>query len=286
MRVIFHLGCHGTDEERLISCLLHNHEALAAQGIAVPSPPRYRTLLRDTARSLNGGTASAEVQQQVLDQILDGQAAQRLVLSWENFLSYPQWAVKDRLYPAGAERLRAFRRVLPGAEVEFHLAIRGMDSFLPLLAASQPDSTPALPDPQQLRWARLIEEIRTANPDVALTVWSDEDAPLIWPEILQALSGHGAGLALKGADMLLAQVMSPEGLARMHSYLDRTPPESALQRRRVVAAFLDKFALSDRVDLDVDLPGWSADLLTALQAAYAEDLAQIRRMPGVTLLTA
>ena len=54
MRIVYHLGAHCTDDERLLRCLLKNRGALAEQGIVVPSPTRYRTLLRDTAVHLQG----------------------------------------------------------------------------------------------------------------------------------------------------------------------------------------------------------------------------------------
>ncbi len=54
MRIVYHLGTHCTDEERLLRCLLKNRGVLATEGIVVPGPARYRTLLRDTAMTLKG----------------------------------------------------------------------------------------------------------------------------------------------------------------------------------------------------------------------------------------
>ncbi len=54
MRIVYHLGAHCTDDERLVRCLLKNRGTLAEQGIVVPGPTRYRNLLRDTAATLKG----------------------------------------------------------------------------------------------------------------------------------------------------------------------------------------------------------------------------------------
>ena len=81
MRIVYHLGAHCTDDDRLIRCLLKNRAVLATQGIVVPPPNRYRTLLRDTAIQLKGAVASADTQALVLDQMMDEDAADRLVLS-------------------------------------------------------------------------------------------------------------------------------------------------------------------------------------------------------------
>lgn len=42
MQVVFHMGAPCTDDDRLIQSLLKNREALAKQGIAVPTPALYR----------------------------------------------------------------------------------------------------------------------------------------------------------------------------------------------------------------------------------------------------
>ena len=290
MRIVYHLGAHCTDEERLLRCLLKNRQALGDQGIVVPGPTRYRTLLRDTAITLKGQAASRDTQALVLEQIMEEDRADRLILSWDNFLSFPQWALKERLYPSAAERVRAFTQIFPEIEAEFHLAIRNPATFLPELFARQRDKTyeqfMANTDPLLLHWSDVIGDVLTQNPDVPLTVWCDEDTPLIWPEVLQAVSGHAEGTQLEGRDELLAMIMSPEGLSRMQIYLDGHPPQSVVQRRRIVAAFLDKFALPEKVEMELELPGWTEETVTALTAAYQADVARIRAMPGVRFIAA
>ena len=74
MRIVYHLGAHFTDEERLLKCLLKNREVLSAHGIVVPGPKRYRNLLRDTAIQLKGNAASRDTQALILDKIMEGSA--------------------------------------------------------------------------------------------------------------------------------------------------------------------------------------------------------------------
>jgi hypothetical protein len=288
MQIVYHLGAHCTDDERLLRCLLKNRQLLSEQGIAVPGPAKYRTLLRDTAITLKGQAASRDTQSLVLDQIIEEDNAKRLILSWENFLSFPQWVIKDRLYPAAAERIHAFTQIFPETEAEFFLAIRNPASFLPDLYAKQRDKSFADfmdgTDPAHLHWSDVVEDILEVNPGVALTVWCDEDTPLIWPEVLQAVSGVAPGTELEDSDELLTSIMSPEGLSRMKTYLEGHKPQNVIQRRRIVAAFLDKFALPERVEMELDLPGWTQDTIAALTAAYQADVAQIRKLPGVKFL--
>jgi hypothetical protein len=290
MRIVYHLGAHCTDEERLVRCLLKNRGLLADQGIVVPSPTRYRKLLRDTAVHLKGATATIETQALVLEQIMDEDVAQRMILSWDSFLSFPQWVLRGQMYAFAGERIRAFTRIFPEIEAEFHLAIRNPATFLPALFEKQKtkpyedfmDGT----DPASLRWSDVIRQIVVQNPGVPLVLWCDEDTPLIWPEVLQAVSGHDDSAALEDTDELLAGIMSEDGLARMRSYMATHPPASILQRRRIVQAFLEKFALPDRVEMSFDLPGWTPAMVARMTADYQADVALIRAMPEVTFIAA
>ncbi|MEF3046577.1 hypothetical protein [Pseudotabrizicola sp. L79] len=289
MRIVYHLGAHCTDEERLLRCLLKNRDVLGQQGIVVPGPTRYRSLLRDTAITLKGQPASRDTQALVLEQIMEEDRAERLILSWENFLSFPQWVLKDRLYPAAAERVRAFTQIFPEIEAEFHLAIRNPATFLPDLYAKQRDKTYEQfmqgADPLLLHWSDVIEDVLEQNPGVPFTVWCDEDTPLIWPEVLQAVSGHAPGTVLEDSDDVLAAIMAGEGLTRLRAYLAEHAITAPAQRRRVVSAFLDKFALPDRVEMEIDLPGWTEETVEALTAAYLADVQRIKTLPGVTFIT-
>ena len=288
MQVVYHLGVHCTDEERLLRCLLKNRGALAAEGIAVPGPARYRTLLRDTAMSLRGAPAPAQVQATLLEQIMAQDAADRLVLSWDNFMGYAQGAVRASLYPSAGERMRAFRGVFPDAPTEFHLAVRNPATFVPALIQKQraraPDEPPRAVDVAKLRWSDLVASLRAHNPDVPVTIWCDEDTPLIWPEVLRAVCGHSDALTLEETDDLLASIMSPDGFARMQAYLDSHPPQGSAQRRRIVSAFLDKFVVPEEVEVALDMPDWTEDTVTAATRDYDQDMARIMGMEGVRFL--
>jgi hypothetical protein len=290
MRIVYHLGAHCTDEDRLVRCLLKNRGTLADQGISVPSPTRYRRLLRDTVVQLRGMPASPETQAMLLEQIMEEPEADRLVLSWDSFLSFPAWAVRDGLYASGGERIRAFTQIFPDYEAEFHLALRNPATFLPALqdkisAKGREDILTGL-DPLSLRWSDTIRQILLHNPGVPLTVWCDEESPLIGPEVIQAISGHAPGTPMTDTDEILSLIMNEIGLARMKAYCTEHPPQSVTQRRRIVTAFLEKFARPDQVEIEVDVPGWTPGLVDDLTDQYQRDVAYLRGMTGVTLIEA
>ena len=293
MRIVFHLGAHCTDDERLVRCLLKNRGLLAAQGIIVPGPAHYRNLIRDTAIALNGQTASADTQALVLEQIMGGDPAARLILSWENFLSLGPWVLDGGLYPAAGERTRAYAQVFPQSPVKFHLALRNPAGFLPAVFAKQQKMKGGKASYEEfirgvdlfgLRWSQVVDAILAQNSGVNLTVWCDEDTPLIWPEVLAAVAGFAPGTVLEDEDELLAHLMPAEGLKRMQAYIASHPVTSIEMRRRIVSAFLDKFALPEKISTEVEMPGWTAGTVETLTHHYDQDIARIRTMPGVRFL--
>ncbi|MDN5787159.1 hypothetical protein [Pseudorhodobacter sp.] len=290
MRIVYHLGAHCTDEERLLRCLLKNRGRLAEEGIVVPGPAKYRSLLRDTAMSLKGEAASEETQTMIMEQIMSENRAERVILSWDNFMGFAPSAVRGGIYTSGPDRMHAFCQIFPGVETEFHLAIRNPATFVPAMFHKQKgrayeDFIEGM-DVASLRWSTLISALRERNPQVPITVWCDEDTPLLWPEILRAVSGHSDKITLTETDDLLASIMSADGMGRMAGYIESHPPQDATQRRRVVSAFLDKFALTDQVEVEIDMPGWSEDLIAGMTEGYDQDVSRIIAMDGVHFLTA
>jgi hypothetical protein len=290
MRIVYHLGAHCTDEERLLRCLLKNRAALATEGIHVPGPTRYRNLLRDTAVALKGNTASIDTQAMILEQIMEEDHAERLILSWDNFLSYPQWAVRGSLYPNAGERIRAFTRIFPEIEAEFYLSIRNPATFLPALFQSQKgksqDEFMDGVEPLRLRWSTMIAQVQALNPGVPLTIWCDEDTPLIWPDVLQVVSGHSRNIALEDADALLSDIMTAEGMTHLNAYLAENPADTSDKRKGIVAAFLDKFADPAKLEVDIEMKGWTNELVAEMTDTYEADVAQIARMRGLRFISA
>ena len=290
MQIAFHIGAHCTDDDKLLKCLLKNKGKLASDGVIIPGPGRYRKLVRETVASLNNQPASEETQEALLDAIIDEDSAGRLILTNENFIcNIPRIFEHQNLYGAAAEKVVGLCQLFPSAEVELFLAVRNPATFLPALAARADDRTHEQllhnTNPTTLLWSELAHRIRMAAPNAALTIWANEDTPLIWSELLHELAGIEPHDALNGEFDLLEEIMSKEGIRRFRSYMASHPPQTEIQKRRVIAAFLDKFALEDEIEVELDLPGWTDEYVNALTELYEEDLFTIQRMPGVNFIS-
>ncbi|KIC07839.1 hypothetical protein RA19_22205 [Leisingera sp. ANG-M1] len=290
MQVIIHCGAHATEEDLLLKALLKNAGPLSRQGTAVPGPGKYRSLLKDCMAAMKNGHAAEEAPELLWDAILDDSKASRVILSNPHFFGSPRHALNGlRFYPEAEDRLQALQALFPYDQLEICMALRNPATFLPALFARSARSTVRKAmqgcDPLQLRWSGLLERMRQAVPDMAVTVWCYEDLPLIWGQILRELAGLEAGEPLEGRLDLLATLMQPAGLERLRAYLQEHPDMTGVHRRRVYAAFLDKFAREEALEEELDFPGWTDALVDEMSGLYEEDLYAVQRLPGVSLIT-
>ncbi|PID36781.1 MAG: hypothetical protein CR993_03930 [Rhodobacterales bacterium] len=289
MKIAFHMGAHCTDEDQLLKTLLRNQDVLAQHGVGVPAPSRFRTLFRDAVQSLDGAAASAQMQQGLIDALRDHQDVTRLIFSRDNFIcNAPKALEKGVLYQRAGNKSRALRNLFADHEVEFFFAMRNPATFLPALSgAMEPREFHDMMRgvvPENLLWSEMIRDIRTNNPDCPITVWCNEDTPLIWPEVLHTLAGIDARVPLQGELDIAASIMAPQGFARLESYLATHPPANPTHRHRVLAAFLDKYALDEAMEEEVDLPGWTPELVVQLSDIYDGDMQDVAEIPGVRLI--
>lgn len=290
MRAVFHIGAHCTDKGAIYGCLSQNRGRLKKRRIFLPLPGRYRPVIRETVNSLAGEPASEEVQQLVLDSILQqDEDPDLLFFSFDSFLGGPMAILgEDCLYPFAEERTRRYRALFPSDRVEFAIGLANPATFLPdafaLTGAADFDAFIATVDPMSLRWSDLIERIADSNPDAEITVWSHEDTPFIWPELLRALIHVEDPIILRGEDDFIMSLLTEDGRDRLRDFLRTHPPKNREQRQKIVAAFLERFASEEAVDLVIPYAGWTPDHVEALTELYDEDLLRIERMPEVRFI--
>jgi hypothetical protein len=289
MKITFHIGAHRTDEDRLMRALIRNNQRLAAEGIFIPGPSKFRNILRDVPQRLKGEPADPETLDLVLDTILDTTEAAHIVLCHESFTCAAVNIMADGGYYARAGTKCAWlRNTFPGHEVGFALGIRNPATQVPAvfgaLSGVRAAEFMAGLDPLALRWSAAVAGILARNPGCPLIVWCNEDTPMIWPEVMRRVSGTRAGDELRGGYDILGQIMEPEGMRRLRTYLGTHPPQNEVQRRRILAAFLDKYARDEEIEEDIDFPGWTAEVVEAMTEAYEADIDRLQAMPGVTFL--
>ncbi|MEM6304135.1 MAG: hypothetical protein AAF744_05405 [Pseudomonadota bacterium] len=284
---------HYTEQDRLTEALLRNAAAMKEKQTVVAKPDQFRGLLRDTLNAMHKAQVSANARDVLLDAIL-GEATDikpdRLILSDPNFFRTAGTAVQEGyFYPAAAKRMAYMQQLFPEEQIEIYMAIRDPGAILPIFhsVAMHPNEKMFWGDssPRDLRWSELISEIRGAVPDIPITVWCNEDMPLIWGQVLREIAGYDENEKIAGGFDLLMHIMSTEGMQRFRAYLTNHPEMTEAQRRRVIAAFLDKFALEDEIEEEFEMPGWTEELMDELSTLYDADMKAIQAIPGVRLIT-
>ncbi|WP_415183558.1 hypothetical protein [Phaeovulum sp.] len=289
MQVVFHLGAHASDEDRLVKTLLRNRATLNGSGLVVPPPKRYRMLLRDTLLELRGAPADSAKQQEVLAAVSDINPPDRIFFSHEFFTCIPQRVITEAgFYTMAQAKLKPLANLFPEAEIEFHFALVNPATLVPALIqrieGASYESVMVGNDPRALRWLPVIRQMAEVSKSHKLVLWCHEDTPLIWPEILRHITHLPQEAAFEGDFAILATIMSPEGLDRLRAYLSEHSPKTIAHRRKIVAVFLEKFGLRDKIEIEVPLPGWTDDLVTEITANYDADVAEIATMDGVEFI--
>jgi hypothetical protein len=289
MQLVLHAGVHFTEADRLMKCLLRNRVSFANHSTLVPGPGKYRRLMRETLNAMSGTHPAPDARDLLLDAMLEGSKTKRLVLSNAHFFGLPQTAVRQgQLYSNAGLRLSQFANLFEHDDVSLFLTIRNPATFLPAaLRMSQQKKMEDLlgkRDPREVTWSEMVLRIRAAVPHMPLTVWCNEDNPLIWSRIVREMVGLDEHEQIVGALDLLSEIISPAGMRRLLAFLSEHPNMPDAQQRRVMTAFLDKYGLQDQIEEEIDIPGWDTALIDEMTQIYDSDLAALQAIPDLTLV--
>lgn len=290
MQLVFHLGGHCTDDGRLIRSISRSRAAFADGAIHIPGPRGYRSLLRETLGILNGTEASDEVQSLLIDALTDTDDAERILMFHENLLCLPPRIISENgLYAMAPRRLKAIAAMFPAHSCEFYLSISNPAALIPSLVqrglTESYDTLMGLTDPYKMRWLPTLCQTVSACPDINLTVWCNEDAPLVWPQVLRGMCLVPEQTAVEGDIDMAAALMTDPGAAALSESLTADPPADSAHWADRVSAALVAHGRPDALDLTVELPGWTEEVVTALTDIYHDDCAAIANLPGIRFLT-
>jgi len=289
MQIVYHIGANCTDEDRLLKSVLKNAQSFADQGVKIPGPGKYRRLIRETIQTLNGQDPAPDTREILIDAILDDEQCNRVVMSHAQFM-----CVHKRIFENGAfyrlaeEKLQGLAGLFPQDEIEIFLGMRNPATFIPAVFGDSPmnqfDKFMHGLDATHVRWSELIGRIQGILPNASVTVWCNEDTPMIWAQLIRELAGVDPLTKITGGFDLLSSIMSADGMKRFVTYLKANPPQTEMQKRRIIAAFLEKYALPEEIEEEVDIPGWTETTIGHLTAIYEEDIKRIEKMPGVNFI--
>jgi hypothetical protein len=288
--IAYHLGAPQTDNFQLFRSLRKDPDLMNDSGVLVRRPKKYRKLIDQALEKNNKQELTAQDQELLLSTLTNQRAVGRVVLTNSRFLGVQSWMFHQAIFYQNAGlRTNELRNLFPANPCEFYLAIKNPATFVPEAFATQDvkiygEFIGGI-DLLSVRWSTVIERIQQANPDCPITVWCNEDTPIIWSTVLAEVSAVDLSTVFTGDLDIIRDIISTEGFDRLDHYLSERSSLNEMQRRRVKAVFLEKFVLEDAVDVEIDLPGWTDELVDHLTDIYEDDIEQIARMPGINFIS-
>lgn len=289
MQVVLHCGVYSTDMTQLLDALRANCTEDLPHRTQVSDPEHIRVFLRRLLRTAGGSELSDDARGLIMDVADIPTNTERVILSNPAILgTYRDFAKSGQFFPNAVRYLQTLTSVFQEDEVEICFAMKNPATLLSsvLQAASTDDLERLLGqgDAMQLRWSNLIARIQQNFPQTPITVWYNEDTPLIWRSLLLHFLRLPEDAPIQEAFMPLASLLSEVDLKRFHAYLQKHPGMTISQERRVIATFIDKFVTDDLLDEEINIDGWNQEYVNHLTALYEEDQHVIAGMENVTLI--
>ncbi|WP_254437995.1 hypothetical protein [Ruegeria arenilitoris] len=173
-------------------------------------------------------------------------------------------------------------------QIELFMGLRNPGSFIPKLLMSLPEQERAdairNTDLSCLSWIGMIEDIRDLAPGVQITLWGNEDTPFIWGDIIRALGDLSEDTPLVDEHDLLLSLLDETGQKEVLelSHQDAEPSEASLHEN--MARIFENHAKPGEIEEELDLPGWSIEVVDAFTELYEQDLERLGSIPGVRVL--
>ncbi|WP_234416709.1 hypothetical protein [Ruegeria sp. Alg231-54] len=289
MQVAIHAGAAFTDEGRLLRSLQANGDVLARNGATFFGPRRYRQVFKPAFQALNTRPPLPDEIESMRGNLPIHPEVKRAIFISEEFIGEKDVVIADgQFYSSAGKRLSVLEESFSDCQLELYLALRNPGSFIPKYLMSIPEQAREdvirNNDLSHLSWVEMIEDVRDFAPEVQITLWCNEDIPLLWGDVVRSVGGLAADAAIKDEYDLLISLLTEEGQSQAQAILDQVSTLSQSETRDVLADILANHAQPDKMEEELDLPGWSDEIIDAFSELYEQDLTRLETMAGVKVL--
>lgn len=290
MHVNLHIGMHFSRTSRLVKSVRLNAANFARHGIVAPPVMAYRPVIAETLAHLDGMPPTRDESRALVREIMGDADARRAVLIDEEWAGPIETAFDDEMLYAGmGENVRRVRELLQTEEVSLSLALINPATYVAGVLGVNRAAGKArwfvrnIP-PETISWQLSIDRLLATVPDVPVTIWAEEDAPLIWSRALRHISGLPEGTAVRAHLMALQEILAPEGMKRLMTFLQKFPLTDPVATERAILAFLDKYDAAPVYGPQGGIEGWDDAALATITARYEADIARLAEYPRVTVI--
>ncbi|WP_170572723.1 hypothetical protein [Ruegeria atlantica] len=290
MQVAIHAGVAFTDEGRVLNSLKKNSDILAANGASFFGPRRFKTSFKPVLDELKSEDAETAARQYLRDILPTGPRARRTIFTSQDFAAEPAFALQEGLlYPLAGRRMAMLEQIYHEHEIELFIGLRSPGSFIPKLLMALPEQTRTeimqTTDLSCLSWIGMVEDIRELAPGIQITLWSNEDTPFIWGDIIRALAGLEEDTALVDEHDLLLSLLDDAGRNKLQELTNSHAPQAKDRIKDDIARIFEDHARPEKIEEELELPGWNTEIVDAFSELYEQDLDRLGEIPGVRVLT-
>lgn len=289
MQVVIHAGVAFTDEDRLFRLLRDNAEAMSNHSVAFWGARVFRRQFRTALNEWDHGSNREILRSSFMGLVPNDKTVTRTILTNPGYLGPIQTSIMDgQFYPLAGERVAFMEDAFEGMPIELFLGLRNPGSFISkaVMAQTEADRQRVLAetDLSCLSWLTLIDNIRDLAPDVRITLWRNEDSPLIWGDIARAMAALPDDTPLNGEYALLSSLVSEAGRAEIEALTAERPVPIEADTRLELSRIFETYALPEAIEEELDLPGWNDDIIAAFNELYEQDMDVLQTMSDVRFL--
>lgn len=287
--IALHLGALQTDNNQLIWSLRKDATALLERGILVRRPGTYQTSMHQLLEKQAHDGISDEEKEVLLSRIVKNTPTSRLILSSTKAFGTPTWMLNDgQLFSDAGRNTQALRNLFPDNDCEFFFGVQNPATLISSVFNAQSersaDDFMSNIDATGLRWSDVVRDIVESNPGCPVTIWCNEETPALWPTILRHVIRQNVALPLGGEFDIVQQILPDVATKRLSAYLLARPHFTHAQKEKIITIFIERFCSDDAVEEEIDLPGWTQEIIDATTNIYLNDIEELRQIPGVTFL--
>lgn len=290
MQVAIHAGAAFTDEGSLLRSLQANRQILADNGAILFGPRRFRQEFRPAFRFMHDTTQRNAALDRIRGTLPPDDSAQRSIFLSDHMFGGGESYLEDgQLYPLAGQRMAFLDEAFADAQVELFFALKNPGSFVPkhLMTLSEAEREDLIrsTDLSCLGWSHMIDDIRDLAPNVQITLWCNEDCPFIWGDVIRAISGLSYDADVRGEYALLLSLLTEDGQRQAGSLIESATAYNRSDVRGELGLILAENALPEMVEEELELPGWSAEVVEAFSELYEQEVDRLQTLPGVRMLT-
>lgn len=290
MQVVLHAGAAFTDDGRVLASLQANLAARPDHSAFLFGPRRYRQILKPALDRLD---TDPQPPGEVLKNgppIPYGLTEGRLILSAPDLIGEASTAIMDgQFYPLAGKRLAYINEVFNDDQLQVCIGLLHPGYFiskiLTPLTVEQRWAVVNSTDLSCLSWLGMVEDIRDLVPDAQLTLWCNEDTPFIWGDVLRTLIGMPKAEPLQDEYDLLESLLTEDGKSALSNLLETDEEQEVRVTPEDLASVLERYADPEKIEEDLELPGWTDEIFSAFSELYEQDIAKIQSMTDVQFLS-